>query len=425
MSASGVMKGAATYMKFHVRGEPLEPFHDKAMARIRTRMFQHLAPEDDAAVSVGWVPVERPYDEEIAFRSDGVFFGSYLNLALRIDRWKFPNALVRSKMNAAEREWKNKTGKSRLSKAEKTELRDLVERKLRRDGVPTIKVADFTWDTSKGVVRFFGKSKATLEFFHELFEKTFSVKLVPATAYTLGALVVSKDLVETLTTVEHTALHTQSTPSASPASTSPAATTAPPGSSQDQGPSLGELIETRRFLGREFLAWMWFESKLFEEQFAVDPFGRCEIRFENSITLETQAGNYQKEKSALSGFDPSDTPEAREALCQGKLPTKAKISVVRGEQTFVFVFDADAMSFSSMKIPALLRGEGDDPFYDRIALIEEIESAIETLYGTFLGFRLGKLWASTFAPAIHEWMWDKNGAALAHYQGLRGAQGMR
>lgn len=204
----GVLKGAITYAKFQVQGELPDEMHQKFMARIRTRTFKTLAPEDEDDVAVGWVPIERPYDDEISFRSDGVFFGSYLNLAMRLDRWKFPTTLVKAKMAAAERAWKQKTGKERMSKTEKTELRDLVERKLRRDGVPVTKVVDFTWNTQTGELRFFGRSKVILEHFFELFEKTFAVKLVPAAPYTVGmSLGLGRTLESALATVQPSVLH--------------------------------------------------------------------------------------------------------------------------------------------------------------------------------------------------------------------------
>jgi hypothetical protein len=127
---------------------------------------------------------------------------------MRLDRWKFPSTLVKAKMAAAERQWKQKTGKERMSRTEKTELRDLVERKLRRDGVPVTKVVDFTWNTVTGELRFFGRSKVILEHFFELFEKTFSVKLVPSAPYTLGmALGLPKNLEAALARVEPSVLH--------------------------------------------------------------------------------------------------------------------------------------------------------------------------------------------------------------------------
>ncbi len=180
----GALKGAITYTKFYVRGELPEDLHGRYLARIRTRAFKPLAPDDEDDLSVGWMPIERPFDEDVAFRADAVFFGSYLNLALRIDRWKFPTSLVKTRMAAAERTYKQKTGKERLSKGEKAELRELVERKLRREGVPVSKAADLSWNVASGELRFFGRTKVLVEHLHELFEKTFAVRLVPAGPYT-------------------------------------------------------------------------------------------------------------------------------------------------------------------------------------------------------------------------------------------------
>ncbi len=199
---SGVLKGSITFLKFKVEGELPDDVRQKYMARIRTRAFRPLTPEDEDDVSVGWVPIERPFDDEVVFRTDGVFFGEYLNLGLRLDRWKFPAPLVKARMAAAERAWKQKTGKERISKAEKTELRDLVMRKLRREGVPVTTGFDFSWNMTTGELRFFGRSKNVVEHFYELFEKTFSLRLIPSAPYTIGLSVLSKDLHKALATVE-------------------------------------------------------------------------------------------------------------------------------------------------------------------------------------------------------------------------------
>lgn len=206
--SSGVMKGTATYTRFRVECKHPDEMFQKYMARVRTRAFRPLTAEDEDDASVGWVPVERPFDDEVAFRTDGVFFGSYMNLGLRIDVWRFPTTLVKAKMLVAEREWKNKTGKTRMSRVEKVELRDLVLRKLRRDGVPTSKAFDFSWNLDNGELRFFGKSKNALEHFYELFEKTFGARLVPMAAYTIGMeLHLSSEEKANLTTVLPYPLH--------------------------------------------------------------------------------------------------------------------------------------------------------------------------------------------------------------------------
>ncbi len=204
----GVLKGSIGYAKFHVRGALPDDVHQRFLARVRARAFKPLTPEDEDDASVGWMPIERPFDDEVSFRSEGVFFGSYLNLALRIDRWKFPSSLVKAKMAAAERVYRQKTNKERISRAEKAELREAVERKLRRDGEPTTKTADFTWNLATRELRLFGKSKLVVEHFHELFEKTFQLRLLPAGPYITGiAVELPKGLERALAEVEPTAFH--------------------------------------------------------------------------------------------------------------------------------------------------------------------------------------------------------------------------
>lgn len=208
----GVLKGAIGYAKFHVRGALPDDVHQRYMARIRARGFKPLTPEDEDDAAVGWVPVERPFDDEISFRAEGVFFGGYLNLALRIDRWKFPASVVKAKMAAAERAYRQKTGKDRISRAEKAELRETVEKKLRRDGEPTTKTCDLSWNLATRELRLFGRSKLVVEHFHELFEKTFQLRLLPAGAYVTGiAVELPKGLERALVEVAPTALHHRGT----------------------------------------------------------------------------------------------------------------------------------------------------------------------------------------------------------------------
>jgi len=188
--------------------------------------------------------------------------------------------------------------------------------------------------------------------------------------------------------------------------------------------SLGELIETKRFLGRELLTWIWFESELFEQRFSIEGFGECELFLEKKLDLET-APELEKETTKLTGVAPSGTTEAKEALRRGKLPTRARIVIRREEQEFALVLDADALALSGVKIPALLKGEGDDPFYERIQFIEELEGAIEALYREFLLLRLSRKWEEEVVPSIVEWMHDRDDKALARYRRLRQRYGVQ
>lgn len=166
--------------------------------------------------------------------------------------------------------------------------------------------------------------------------------------------------------------------------------------------NLADLIEKRRYVGREFLVWLWFESEIMEGRFEVEGFGPCEIWLEGQIAL-TQ----DKEQSRLKGAAPSATPEAHEALRQGKLPAQARVRVNRGELEYAFLFNAETLGLSAVKIPKVMTEEGDEQFYERMYLIEDLESLLGSLYGKFVALRLSTAWDANVLPAIRAWIHEK------------------
>lgn len=169
---------------------------------------------------------------------------------------------------------------------------------------------------------------------------------------------------------------------------------------------LMQQIESRRFLGREFLVWVWFESELFEGEMSAHGVGSFELLLEKTITLEA-GGQKDKEQSKLRGANPASTPEAREALRQGKTPTSAAMRLRRNDQDFTFVFNAEAFSISGVKLPALLDEKEDEPFYERISLMEDLENHVEALYREFVVLRGSDAWEKLVMPSLLRWAHDK------------------
>ena len=82
-----------------------------------------------------------------------------------------------------------------------------------------------------------------------------------------------------------------------------------------------DLVEGRRFMGREFVVWLWFESGLQETNLhpsGVDP---CSMWLEAQITLVLE-----KEESRLKGGGVA--PVAEEALPGGA--SQGAVRLVRG-----------------------------------------------------------------------------------------------
>jgi recombination associated protein RdgC len=178
----GALKGNISYTRFFVKGEISNDIHERWVKRIRLRAFKPLTLEDDALDRVGWCSIEHPFDLELEYEK--IFFNNYVNLGLRIDRWVIPGPLFKAQFAEAEKAYLQKRGRERMSRAEKEELKLAVSKKLRRQLVPAMQVIDMSWNIESGIARVFSGSQKALGAFEEIFEKTFELKVIPASPYT-------------------------------------------------------------------------------------------------------------------------------------------------------------------------------------------------------------------------------------------------
>jgi recombination associated protein RdgC len=179
------LRGSLTYARFFVEGELPEDFQDRSMRAIRLRAMKPLEPDEEALERSGWCAIGEPFELELGH--ENVFYNEFVNLGFRTDRWVIPGPMMRAKMKEAEAAYLQKKGREKLSKREKTELKELVARKLRKQLSPSMSVVDLSWSLNDGIVRFFSLSPRKAALMMELFQKCFPVKLVPEAPYTLAA----------------------------------------------------------------------------------------------------------------------------------------------------------------------------------------------------------------------------------------------
>ena len=153
-----------------------------------------------------------------------------------------------------------------------------------------------------------------------------------------------------------------------------------------------DLIAAKRFLGSEFLLWLWHVDDTADGVHRLGDEG-VEIHFDDRIQLE--AALAAAETSDLKGGAPADSPEAHKALQIGKRVSKAKMRFAKGEREWTFTVDTSDFSLSGIKTPAVLTKADDEPFFERLFLIEELTDAWKALYRQFLVLRLGDDWART------------------------------
>lgn len=169
---------------------------------------------------------------------------------------------------------------------------------------------------------------------------------------------------------------------------------------------LAELITAKRFLGNEFLLWLWRHE---DDDRAMFKLGSdvIEIRFADRIQL--QATLAEAETSDLKGGAPAHSPEAHKALQVGKRVAKAKMILRKGEREWEFSVDSSSFNLSGIKTPTVLSKEDDEPFFERMFLIEELHDAWTGVYKLFLEQRLAEDWEKTRAE-IADWIAEPLGA---------------
>lgn len=163
---------------------------------------------------------------------------------------------------------------------------------------------------------------------------------------------------------------------------------------------LVDLIESRRFLGAEFLLWLWRQCELHDGHFELDGLSmgadgteteRVVVSFDDQLVLEGFLA--ETEQSRLTGGAPTHSQEARTALRAGKHVSKAKMRVSRGEREWVFKFDATEFQYGSVKVPSVLK-EHHERILERLALIDELTEIWLALYRRFLDVRLSDAWTA-------------------------------
>ena len=194
-----------------------------------------------------------------------------------------------------------------------------------------------------------------------------------------------------------------------------------------------ERIEKRRFIGREFVLWLWFESELFDATLSTKAHGDFGLWIEKEILLSNG-----KETTRIKGGSPAQAREAKEALLLGKLPERATFHLTLGEREATFALKAEPLALAGLKLPTVREGEGDAPapgelgaakpsrpklrrtsveedaeaeadarnesFYERMVLTREVEVLIESLYRDFLKLRLGAGWETVLLPVLRAWV---------------------
>jgi hypothetical protein len=191
-----------------------------------------------------------------------------------------------------------------------------------------------------------------------------------------------------------------------------------------------DRIELRRFVGRELLLWLWFESELFEGTLSTKEHGSFGLWLEGRLVLAEG-----RESTVIKGSAPGHHREAKESLLRGKTPERAGFHLSWGDRECALTLRGDTLAFAGLSPPAkpsapeagpaleparpppkkrkkTSRAEdaiADDDaahetFYERMHHARDIEDLVTALYRDFLALRLSPFWDDMALPALEAWV---------------------
>jgi recombination associated protein RdgC len=185
----GALSGSMSAARYHVRGDLPKDVRRSYPERIRLRKFEPLRADEEAEERAGWCAVSAPFDLELT--SPKIFQGPYLALGLRVDRYRFPPAVLNAELAQASQALREKNGQERLSRAQKAELKVRIVQRLRRKYLPSMRAVDLVWNLDREQLYFWSGSAALKQHLGALFELSFGLELVPSSPWIEATSVVS------------------------------------------------------------------------------------------------------------------------------------------------------------------------------------------------------------------------------------------
>jgi len=185
---------------------------------------------------------------------------------------------------------------------------------------------------------------------------------------------------------------------------------------------LVDLIQEKRFIGQEFLAWLWYKSEERGGNVALPGSGEVLVIFEKHMLLEYGEGP-ESEKLICRGLQ-TELKEARAGLALGKKPEQARIRLARGDYEFSVTLTAATMEFRSVKVPKTAGADdGNDPdslegqILERIALFEDLTALVNELFAMFINIRASRDWPEELIK-VRKWVNSAAGGVdYAHSSG--------
>jgi len=368
----GIRSASSTFTRFYVPEPSTEDFWGFVDERIRAGAFKEC--EEGQELSTGFSSWDDLFDS--GFSGASYHKGSYVAFQFRMDQRRVPAILVKQHLRREVEKYKADHEGHLPPRSEKQQIKENVQAWLASRTLPLPSACEVVWNSDENWLLFGSTSNKAMESFLELFEKSFHVS--PQPLYHV-----------------HWALHTIPLE----------------GRHKDHlvslvNPQSIHALDEGRFLGYEFLTWLWYLVEASGGGFGLDENRSVEIDLGERLTLTRPDDGKER---VICKTQAQSLHEARTALKQGKLVEDLQYFFKWGEEEYSFNLDTSLWPLKGLKTPKQARKEADEEdedglFLEKMYFLEKVFECLNALYGRFLTHRLSPRWDSDVLPAMKEWM---------------------
>ena len=161
-----------------------------------------------------------------------------------------------------------------------------------------------------------------------------------------------------------------------------------------------------RFLGDEFLTWLWYLIETNQDAFrSADP-DCTALEIGNRVALENRKGK-SIERITIKGDD-AGLEEGKLALKKGALVTELAMVFKTGNHEWQFSIKGESLNVSNLRAPGPTLPQSPEemePFLlDNNQQFYKIIDFIDKIYKFFIRERISKIWSSKTTPALKKWV---------------------
>src|SRR5512137_520324 len=141
----GILKGSLTFTRYAIGENLPERFLDFAQERLTRHAFSSLETSERQKI-MGWTSLEDILDTSFSYAR--YVKGDFLLFSLRVDRKTVPPSLLKVEALTAERKYLAETGKDRLYREQKQDMRDRLQLAILQKSLPVPAFYDICWSLS-------------------------------------------------------------------------------------------------------------------------------------------------------------------------------------------------------------------------------------------------------------------------------------